>query len=91
MNKVELIDAIAKKALLKKTDAKTFLNAFVDVASTSLVSDNKVAISGFGIFSVTERKTRMSRNPATGASIEVPAKKVVKFRPSSVLRNKVKK
>jgi DNA-binding protein HU-beta len=90
MNKAELIDAIAKQASLKKTDAKKFLEAFVDVTSTSLVSGDKVILFGFGTFSVVERAARTGRNPYTGASIDVPVKKAVKFKASLELRNRVK-
>jgi DNA-binding protein HU-beta len=90
MNKAELIDAIAKQASLSKVDARKFLNAFLSVTSTSLVGGNKVTLFGFGTFSVVERGARPGRNPITGASLQVPAKKVVKFKPGSDLSGKVK-
>jgi DNA-binding protein HU-beta len=90
MNKAELIDAIAKEASFKKGDAKKFLNAFLNVTSTSLISGDKVTLFGFGTFSVVERRARTGRNPVTGTSIKVPAKKVVKFKPGSELSDKVK-
>jgi DNA-binding protein HU-beta len=90
MNKTGLIDAIAKQASLKKTDAKKFLDAFVDVTSTSLVSGDKVILFGFGTFSVVDRVARKGRNPITGASIDVPAKKAVKFKASTELKDRIK-
>jgi DNA-binding protein HU-beta len=90
MNKAELIDAIAKEASFTKTDARKFLNAFLNVTSTTLISGDKVALFGFGTFSVVERGARAGRNPITGASINVPAKKIVKFKPGSELSDKVK-
>ncbi|MDR1594612.1 MAG: HU family DNA-binding protein [Prevotellaceae bacterium] len=89
MNKAELIDAIAKKASLKKVDAKKFYDAFLDVTSTSLVSGDKVILFGFGTFSVVERAARIGRNPHTGTSMNVPAKKFVKFKAGSELRGKI--
>jgi DNA-binding protein HU-beta len=90
MNKAELIDAIAKQASSSKVDARKFLNAFLDVTSVSLEKGDKVALFGFGTFSVVERGSRIGRNPITGASLKVPAKKVVKFKPGSDLSDRVK-
>ncbi|MDR0420146.1 MAG: HU family DNA-binding protein [Prevotellaceae bacterium] len=90
MNKAELIDAMAKEASLKKADAKKLLDAFVKVTSESLVKGDKVALFGFGTFSIIERIARTGRNPITGASLNVPAKKVVKFKAGSELSEKVK-
>jgi DNA-binding protein HU-beta len=90
MNKAELIDAIAKKASLTKVNARNFLSAFLEVTSTSLINGDKVTLFGFGTFSIVERKARLGRNPITGASIDVPAKKIIKFKPSSDLSDKVK-
>jgi DNA-binding protein HU-beta len=90
MNKTELIDAIAKQASLSKVSARKFLNAFVDVTSTTLVSGDRVTLFGLGTFSVVERSARTGRNPITGASLKVPAKKVVKFKAGSDLSDQVK-
>jgi DNA-binding protein HU-beta len=90
MNKTEMIDAIAKKASLTKVDAKKFLNAFVDVTSTSLINGDKVILFGFGTFFLVNRVARTGRNPLTGARLNVPAKKVVKFKAGSALRTKIK-
>ncbi|MDR0724891.1 MAG: HU family DNA-binding protein [Prevotellaceae bacterium] len=90
MNKEELIDAIATQASFSKVDARKFLNAFLSVTSKSLEKGDKVALFGFGTFSVVERGPRIGRNPITGASLKVPAKKVVKFKPGSDLSDKVK-
>jgi DNA-binding protein HU-beta len=90
MNKTELIDAIAKEASLTKVDARKFLEAFVNVTSTSLVSGDKVTLFGFGTFSIIERVAKTGRNPSTGAVLQIPAKKVVKFKASLELKGKVK-
>jgi DNA-binding protein HU-beta len=90
MNKTKLIDAIATQASLSKADARKFLDAFVDVTSTSLVSGDKVTLIGLGTFSVIERSARTGRNPITGATIKVPAKKAVKFKSGLKLRDKIK-
>ena len=90
MNKAELIDAIAAKADLTKADAKKALDAIIDSTSGELKGGGRVALVGFGTFSVTERKARTGRNPQTGKEITIPAKKVVKFKAGSELSDAVK-
>jgi DNA-binding protein HU-beta len=90
MNKAELIDAIASKAGLSKADAKKALDAFVDTTSDALKKGDRVALVGFGSFSVSERGERTGRNPQTGQPIKIAAKKVVKFKAGSELASKVK-
>ena len=81
MNKTELIDAVAAKAGLSKVDAKKALDAVLDsIAEAVKGGDKKVALVGFGTFSVSERAARTGRNPQTGATIEIAAKKSVKFK-----------
>jgi DNA-binding protein HU-beta len=90
MNKAKLVSVIAQKASLTKTDTRKVLDAFFDVTSTSLGQGDKVTLIGFGTFSVVERAARVGRNPATGNALQVPAKKVVKFKPGAKLSSKVK-
>lgn len=80
MNKSELIDALAAKAGLSKTDAKKALDAFTSVVADSLKSGDKVALVGFGTFSVVEKSARTGINPATKQPINIAAKKVAKFK-----------
>lgn len=82
MNKAELVAAIAAEAGLSKVDAKKALDAFTKVTSDTLQQGDKVALVGFGSFVVCERGARTGRNPRTGESIAVDAKKIVKFRSS---------
>ncbi len=89
MNKAQLIDAMAEKAGLTKADAKKALDAFIDVTSDALKADDRVALVGFGSFSISSRSARTGRNPQTGKEIEIPAKKVVKFKPGSELSDSV--
>jgi DNA-binding protein HU-beta len=89
MNKAELIEAIASKADLTKADAKKALDAFIDTTSTSLKKGDRVALVGFGSFSVAKRAARTGRNPKTGQEMQIPAKKVVKFKPGAELSKKV--
>ena len=85
MNKTQLIDAIAEKSGLTMVDSKKALDAFVAAVGEALQKDEKVALVGFGSFSVAERGARTGRNPQTGKTIEIAAKKVVKFKAGAEL------
>ena len=89
MNKAQLIDAIAEKANLTKADAKKALDAFVDATSDALKNGDRVALIGFGSFSVASRSARTGRNPQSGKTIEIPEKKVVKFKPGAELADSI--
>ena len=89
MNKAQLIDAIAAEANLTKADAKRALDAFVKTTTDALKQGDRVALVGFGSFSVSERNARTGRNPQTGAPITISAKKVVKFKAGSELGDAV--
>lgn len=80
MNKTELISAIAEKSGLTKADSKKALDAFIDAVSEEMKKGGKVALVGFGTYSVTEKSARKGINPRTKAVINIPAKKVVKFK-----------
>lgn len=89
MNKGQLIDKVASEASLTKAQAGTALNAFMDAVRDALQSGDKVTLVGFGTFSVGSRSARTARNPKTGASIQVEAKKVVKFKAGKELEEVV--
>lgn len=91
MNKAELIDAIAADSGLSKADAKRALDSFVKTTTTSLKKAGRVALVGFGSFSVTKRAARKGRNPQTGKEIKIAAKNVVKFKVGADLAKAVNK
>lgn len=80
MNKTDLINKIALAAGLSKADAKKALDATIDSISEALKADEKVSLVGFGTFSTGMRTARQGKNPRTGEVIEIPAKKVAKFK-----------
>ncbi|MCO4805000.1 MAG: HU family DNA-binding protein [Flavobacteriales bacterium] len=80
MNKAELIEAMANGAGISKADAKKALDAFVDSTTSTLKKGGRVALVGFGSFSVSNRSARTGRNPQTGKEIQIAAKNVVKFK-----------
>lgn len=90
MNKAELVDAMAENAGISKADAKRALDAFIDTTSGALKKGDRVALVGFGSFSVSERAARKGRNPQTGKEIQIKAKKVVKFKAGADLSDRVK-
>lgn len=89
MNKAQLIDAIADKAALSKSDAKKALDAFVESTTDALKNGDRVALVGFGSWSVATRSARTGRNPQSGAPLEIPEKKVVKFKPGAELSDTI--
>lgn len=80
MNKIELVNAVAEKSGLSKADAKKAVDGVLEAISGALKSGDKVALVGFGTFSVSERGERTGINPATKQPITIAAKKVVKFK-----------
>ncbi len=85
MNKTELINAVAEKAGLSKADSKKAVDAFTEAISGALKSGDKVALIGFGTFSVKETSAREGINPSTKQKIKIAAKKVAKFKAGSEL------
>lgn len=90
MNKAELIESMAAEAGMTKADAKRALDAFVASTNKALKKGDRVALVGFGSFSVSKRAARTGRNPQTGKVIKIAAKKVVKFKAGSDLAKNVK-
>lgn len=90
MTKAELVAAIAKGANISKKQADAALKSAIEAVSDALKKGERVAIPGFGIFNVRTRAERKGRNPRTGVEINIPARKVVSFRPAKELRDSVK-
>jgi len=90
MNKAELIEAMASSAKLSKADAKKALDGFIDTTAKALKKGDRVALVGFGSFSVSKRAARKGRNPQTGKEIQIKAKNVVRFKAGAELQSKVK-
>lgn len=89
MKKSELLNRIATKLNIKRKDVERTLDAFVETLCEGLRKENKVNVAGLGIWSVKDRKARMARNPKTGETVHVPAKRVVKFRVSKDMKTAV--
>jgi DNA-binding protein HU-beta len=89
MNKAELIEAMASDAGISKADAKRALDAFISTTSGALKKGDRVALVGFGSFSISNRSARTGRNPQTGKEIQIAAKNVVKFKAGAELSGSV--
>jgi DNA-binding protein HU-beta len=89
MTKTELIDQVAEKSGLTKKDSGKAVDAIFSVMTETLSKGDKVQLVGFGSFDVKERSARTGRNPQTGATIEIKARKVPVFKPGKALKEAV--
>lgn len=89
MNKATLVESMAKITKLPKATCKECLEAFVTSVGTALKKNSAVVLTGFGTFQVMKRKSRQGVNPATGKRMQIPGKKVPKFKPGKALRGLV--
>ena len=89
MNRVELIDAIAKDTSLSKKDVDSVIKSFIEVVTGELKDGGKVQLVGFGTFEVGERAEREGRNPLTGETMTIKAAKVPKFKAGKALKDTV--
>ena len=90
MTRTELIDAIANEMGGDKKAAKTFLEGFTRIIETEMKKEGEVPLAGLGKFRVSKRQARTGRNPATGETIQIPAKTVVKFTVAKALKDVVR-
>ena len=91
MNKTELVDAVAASTGLTKTDTKKTIDAVFEEITKSLKKGDSVQLIGFGTFKTSERKAREGRNPQTGATIKIAARKVPAFSAGAALKDAVNK
>ena len=89
MNKSELVAAIAESADITKADAEKALNGTLEAITSALAKGDKLALIGFGTFSVSQRAARTGRNPSTGKPLKIAAKTVAKFKAGSKLAEAV--
>ncbi len=90
MNKAELIDGVTNYTGLTRTKSREAVNAIISVITDSLARGERVTLVGFGSFQVGTRKARTGRNPQTGATLQIRARKGPKFRPAKELMKRVK-
>ena len=89
MTKAELVEIIASQTGVSKKDTGLIVNLILENIGRALVSEDKVELRGFGSFKIKNRRARMARNPRTGASVMVSAKKVPYFKASNELKGRL--
>ena len=89
MTQSEIISKLAEDSGLKKTEVKDFFNTLAELAVSEVKDAGEFTLPGFGKFVKADRKARDGRNPATGATIKIPAKTTVKFRTGKAMKDAV--
>jgi integration host factor subunit alpha len=89
LTKIDLVDMIYNELEIPKTECINLIESFFDIIKVELVNGNDFMISGFGKWSVKQKRPRLGRNPHTGEQMIIDARRVVKFKPSVVLRNTI--
>ncbi len=86
MTKIDIIQSVYERLGLSKKDSAAIVESVFDIMKDCLSKGEKIKISGFGNFTVKEKKARRGRNPQTGSEIEITARRVLTFKSSQVLR-----
>ena len=90
MNKAELVDAIATETKLSKADSQRALEGFVNATTKALKKGDRVALVGFGSFSIAKRAARTGRNPQTGEDLIIKSHRVIRYIVGKTLKRLVK-
>ena len=90
MHKQELVAQVAKTAEVSQQKAAAVINVVIHAVTNAMAAGESVSLVGFGTFSVSERPARLGRNPATGAAIDIPARKSPSFKAGKSLKDAVK-
>lgn len=89
MTKAEIVEAIYRKMGITKREAADLVDSFFELVREQLEDGESIKLSGFGNFDIRQKRSRRGRNPKTGEEIEITARKVLTFKPSQLLRQKV--
>ncbi len=90
MTKAEMVETVASKVDLPRAVAERAVNTVFEEVTEALKQGDKVNISGFGTFSISERKARTGRNPKTGETIQIAASRAAKFKAGKTLKDSLK-
>lgn len=85
LNKAQLVSAVAAEAGMTKVEAEKAVVSTINAIKNELANGGTIQLIGFGTFSVVQKKERIGKNPRTGESLKIPAKKVAKFKPGKAL------
>ena len=89
MNKRDLIKKIARDGRLTNTQACRALDAFLEGVKSGLIQGERVTLVGFGTFATSQRKARLVRDPRSGGTMEIAARRVARFAPGLELKRAV--
>jgi len=90
MNKNEIINEVARKTGLSRREAEVGIQTMLDLIAHELTRGGKVTLTGFGTFDVGSRRARSGVNPRTGQPIKISASKMPRFKPSRIMKDKIK-
>lgn len=89
VTRADLAEAVYREIGLSRTESASLVEAVIDHVSGALAKGDKVKLAGFGTFSLRDKKERMGRNPKTGEEVPITPRRVLVFKPSQVLRERV--
>ena len=89
MTKKDLVERIYPELRFSKKESLDLLESVISIMKSTLESGEDVKISGFGKFEVNQKKDRKGRNPATGEAITIEARRILSFKPSALLRQRI--
>ncbi len=89
LTKADIVERVYGEAGFSKKEASELVDNVFNIMKETLARGEKVKISGFGHFAIKDKKTRMGRNPQTGDSMEIAARRVLTFKPSQVLKDDI--
>ncbi len=89
MNKAQLVEKIATRTKMTKTQSEIYLDTTIAIIEDSVAQGDEVKIVGFGTFSKLKRKSRQGRNPKTGAPVEIPGGNIPRFKPGKDFKQKI--
>ncbi len=90
MTKRDIVKTLADKFALSQVDARKIVQGTFDAIVTTLVEQGRIELRNFGVFEVKTRKPRRARNPRTGEPVEVPARRVVTFKPGRLMESRIR-
>lgn len=89
LTKADIVERVYKEVGFSKKEAADLIDTVFKLMKDSLAKGEKVKISGFGNFAIRDKATRIGRNPQTGSSMEITARRVITFRPSHILKEDI--
>jgi integration host factor subunit alpha len=91
MTKADIVEKIHAKIGLPKKDSSALVESVLSIMKNTLETGEKIKIAGFGNFEIKQKNDRIGRNPQTGESITIEARRILSFKPSALLRQAVNK